>query len=67
MALARHIRLDAAEAWEENIGSVPCLIAKRYGRVRESTSSRNESIACWDCWKSSVADLPTESTACFLV
>jgi serine/threonine-protein kinase HipA len=32
-ALARRIGLDAAEAWEEQIGKVPCLIAKRYDRV----------------------------------
>ena len=37
MALARRIGLDAAEVWEETIGSVPCLIAKRYDRVRESS------------------------------
>jgi serine/threonine-protein kinase HipA len=37
MALARRIGLDAAEVWVENIGSVPCLIAKRYDRVRESS------------------------------
>ena len=37
MALARRIGLDAAEVWEETIGSVPCLIAKRYDRARESS------------------------------
>ena len=39
MALARRIGLDAAEVWEENIGSVPCLIAKRYDRVRDSSDT----------------------------
>lgn len=34
MALARHIGLDAANVWEERIGDVPCLIAKRYDRVQ---------------------------------
>jgi len=34
MALARRIGLDAAEAWAERIGSVPCLISKRYDRVQ---------------------------------
>jgi serine/threonine-protein kinase HipA len=33
MALARRIGLDAAEAWAERIGNVPCLISKRYDRV----------------------------------
>lgn len=34
MALARRIGLDAAEAWVERIGNVPCLISKRYDRVQ---------------------------------
>jgi serine/threonine-protein kinase HipA len=34
MALARRIGLDVAEAWAERIGSVPCLISKRYDRVQ---------------------------------
>ena len=34
MALARRIGLDAAEAWAERIGNVPCLISKRYDRVK---------------------------------
>jgi serine/threonine-protein kinase HipA len=34
MALARRIGLDAAEAWAERIGNVPCLISKRYDRVQ---------------------------------
>jgi serine/threonine-protein kinase HipA len=34
MALARRIGLDAAEAWAERIGNVPCLITKRYDRVQ---------------------------------
>jgi serine/threonine-protein kinase HipA len=38
MALARRIGLDAAEVWEETIGSVPCLIAKRYDRVQDSSA-----------------------------
>ncbi|MGA0846469.1 MAG: type II toxin-antitoxin system HipA family toxin [Luteolibacter sp.] len=38
MALARRIGLDAAEVWAENIGSVPCLIAKRYDRVQDSSA-----------------------------
>lgn len=32
LALARHLGLDAAEAWSESIGEVPCLIVKRYDR-----------------------------------
>jgi serine/threonine-protein kinase HipA len=39
MALARRVGLDAAEVWEEKIGNVPCLIAKRYDRVRESSGA----------------------------
>jgi len=37
MTLARRIGLDAAEVWEEEIGTVPCLIVKRYDRVQESS------------------------------
>lgn len=39
MALARRVGLDAAEVWEEEIGNVPCLIAKRYDRVQESSGT----------------------------
>jgi len=35
MTLARRIGLNAAEAWEEEIGNVSCLIATRYDRVQE--------------------------------
>lgn len=37
MALARHIGLDAAEAWTQRIGDVPCLISKRYDRLQEAS------------------------------
>jgi len=37
MALARRIGLDAAEVREERIGEVPCLIAKRFDRVKEES------------------------------
>lgn len=37
MALARRIGLDAAEAWAERVGNVPCLISKRYDRVQEAS------------------------------
>jgi serine/threonine-protein kinase HipA len=33
MTLARRIGLDAADVWEERIGNVPCLVAKRYDRM----------------------------------
>ena len=39
MGLARRIGLDAAEAWAENIGKVPCLIAKRYDRVQAASGT----------------------------
>jgi len=38
MALARRIGLDAAEAWTERIGNVPCLISKRYDRVQGASA-----------------------------
>lgn len=36
MALARRIGLDAAEAWTERIGNVPCLVSKRHDRDQEA-------------------------------
>jgi serine/threonine-protein kinase HipA len=44
MALARRVGLDAAEAWEEEIGNVPCLIAKRYDRIHESFGTRTRRL-----------------------
>jgi serine/threonine-protein kinase HipA len=39
MALARHLGLNAAEVWQERIGDVPCLIAKRYDRASPTSDA----------------------------
>lgn len=39
MALARHLGLNAADVWQERIGDVPCLIAKRYDRASPTSDA----------------------------
>lgn len=44
MALARKIGLNAADVWEERIGDVSCLIAKRYDRTSPASGGMVERL-----------------------